>query len=67
MAALDVLHPYSNPASSAEAAPVQLRNVIRQFGRHKVIDELNLDSAAAHDAVEAPAVQDNLRRFANVR
>ncbi len=45
MAALDVLHPHSNPVPSAEAAPVQLRNVVRQFGRQKVIDELNLDIA----------------------
>ncbi|WP_349969533.1 ABC transporter ATP-binding protein [Pseudomonas caspiana] len=45
MAALDILHSHSNPSSLAEPAPVQLRNVVRQFGQQKVIDELNLDIA----------------------
>ena len=42
MAALDLLHPESLPAT---LAPVQLRNVVRQFGTQRVIDGLDLDIA----------------------
>jgi sulfonate transport system ATP-binding protein len=45
MAVPDSLHSTPNPVATGEAAPVQLRNVVRQFGQQKVIDELNLDIA----------------------
>jgi sulfonate transport system ATP-binding protein len=44
MAALDLLHPEFHPVSG-NFAPVQLRNVVRQFGQQRVIDGLDLDIA----------------------
>jgi sulfonate transport system ATP-binding protein len=44
MAALDLLHT-SSPAEPRNLAPVQLRNVVRQFGEQRVIDGLDLDIA----------------------
>lgn len=45
MAAVDLLHTTHQSKHQAELPPVQLRNVVRQFGQQKVIDELNLDIA----------------------
>lgn len=44
MAALDLLHTASTSDSQPQA-PVQLRNVVRQFGTQRVIDGLDLDIA----------------------
>src|SRR5471032_3638863 len=44
MAALDLLHT-SSPVEPRSTAPVQLRNVVRQFGQQRVIDGLDLDIA----------------------
>lgn len=48
MAALDLLDTRTTasiPTDATAAAPVQLRNVVRQFGRQRVIDGLDLDIA----------------------
>lgn len=49
--AVDLAIDRSNGASGADTsrnpAPVQLRNVVRQFGEQRVIDELDLDIASA--------------------
>ena len=45
MAAVDLLHTTHQSKHQPELPPVQLRNVVRQFGQQKVIDELNLDIA----------------------
>lgn len=48
MSAIDVLDPVTTRSAAQPAAPaaVQLRNVVRQFGEQRVIDNLQLDIGA---------------------